>query len=108
MQRRRTTPADFLAWTAVFVLVASAGFAVGLRWLERQELAPPPPFVGTDCIDGKLAFLKDAELDRAELVAVGSSVTMRNLDLAVFARSGSVPLNAAPCYLYAGQTAFLA
>jgi hypothetical protein len=74
-----------------------------------EDRLPPPPFTATRCIDDKFRFLHEHDLAGVNLVAVGSSVTMHNLDLAVLRDRipGVVPLNAAPCHLHVDQTAYM-
>lgn len=85
------------------------GFAGMLGMLARLEMLPPPPFTGNVCIDEKFKFLAKHDLRGVDLVAVGSSVTWRNLDVAAFRRAGLAyrPLNAAPCYLHMSETVYL-
>ncbi|MFC3125599.1 hypothetical protein ACFOD4_11035 [Pseudoroseomonas globiformis] len=102
-----------LRFLSAFALLVLAGFGAiaGAHWLlARQDLLPPPPLAATDCIDGKFAELRTIDLTSPNLIAIGSSATWRNLDLAAIARRlpGATPYNAAPCYLHIDQTAFLA
>ncbi|MGF1642969.1 MAG: hypothetical protein ACFCUJ_04945 [Thiotrichales bacterium] len=96
----------------VFAVLAGLGFAViaaGHWLLARADLLPPPPVVANACIDKKLAYLTEVDLSIPSVVAIGSSTTLRNLDMRVFERRlGRTALNAAPCYLYMDQTAVLA
>ena len=84
-------------------------FAGMLGILARLQMLPPPPFTGTACMDEKFKFLAEHDVRRVDLMAVGSSVTWRNLDVAAFRRTGLAyrPLNAAPCYLHMSETAYL-
>lgn len=93
-------------WSLVVLVVAVSGGFV----LDRLQRLPPVPLTATNCIDEKFKFLHEAALEDVTLLAVGSSATWRNLALAevVHARPEIRPLNAAPCYLYMNQTAFLA
>ncbi|PZN34531.1 MAG: hypothetical protein DIU71_02320 [Proteobacteria bacterium] len=77
--------------------------------LEQAERLPPPPFTATTCIDNKFEFLHDSNLERVNFIAVGSSVTLHNVDLSVIAQRFPHlrPINAAPCHLYVDQTKFL-
>jgi hypothetical protein len=90
------------------VLLLSVG-AAGLWGLHRTGRLPAPPITATNCIDEKFKFLHDADLDDRNLVAVGSSVTWRNLDFATTEGRWPQmrPINAAPCYLKVHETAFL-
>jgi hypothetical protein len=95
----------FILWCALFLVLGGAGLA-GLSAVGRL---PAPPVTATNCIDEKFKFMHDTEIRNPGLIAVGSSVTWRNLDFSVFAEhyGGEVePLNAAPCFLYVNQTAF--
>jgi hypothetical protein len=104
---------DSLRFLLVFLCVTLFGIATAtaaLLALKREGLLPAPPIAGTGCIDEKLLRLRDAPLADRTLLAVGSSATWRNLDLAVLERRfpGTRAFNAAPCYLHVDQTAFLA
>jgi len=90
------------------VLALAAAFLV---LLDRIGRLPAPPLTATNCIDEKFKFLHETDLRSPALVAVGSSVTWRNLDLSVLEAGDGRPadaLNAAPCYLHVHETAFLA
>lgn len=92
------------------VLLGFAAFAAAHVALKRKGLLPAPPLTATNCIDEKLASLRGLPLEDRTLVAVGSSATWRNLDMAVFERRfpGTRAYNAAPCYLHIDQTAYFA
>ena len=95
----------FILWCALFLVLGGAGLAC----LSALGRLPAPPVTATNCIDEKFKFMHDTEIRNPGLIAVGSSVTWRNLDFSVFAEhyGGEVePLNAAPCFLYVNQTAF--
>lgn len=95
----------FIAGSMVWL----AMFYGGLWVLRSTDRLAPPPVSGTWCIDSRLAWLKDnPEWKNAELIAVGSSVTWRNLDFDVVSGSerGRV-VNAAPCFLTVNQTRYL-
>lgn len=83
-------------------------FALALAGLDQVGRLPPPPLTANVCIDEKFRFLSQQDLKDVDLIAVGSSVTWRNLDLAVVKKAGlsKHPLNAAPCYLHAGETTY--
>jgi hypothetical protein len=96
-----------------FSLVASTVALLGLGasalWtLDRFDSLPPPPITGTNCIDEKFKFLRENLADW-NLVAIGSSVTWRNLNFA--AVEGRIPdlrpVNGAPCHVRIHETAFL-
>lgn len=90
------------------VLLGFGAFVAVHLALAREGLLPAPPLTATNCIDGKLAALRGLPLEDRTLVALGSSATWRNLDMAVFERRfpGTRAYNAAPCYLYMDQTAY--
>ncbi|GJD97919.1 hypothetical protein [Methylobacterium iners] len=94
-----------VVWIAAFL---SSG-SIALWMLNRAGHLPPPPLTATNCIDEKFKFLHETTLTDRNLIAVGSSVTWRNLDFsAVDGRWKSLrPVNAAPCYLQIHQTAYL-
>ncbi|MCI0752620.1 hypothetical protein [Teichococcus vastitatis] len=103
-------PARFL-WCFLLLVLIGLGAITGAHWLlAKQDLLAPPPLAATDCIDGKLAELRDAQLEDRTLLALGSSATLRNLDMPALqaALPASRAYNAAPCYLHIDQTAFLA
>ncbi len=101
-------PVAFLQFFALAVLSGLAVFVMAHFALAREGLLPPPPYVATDCIDNKLDALARRDLSEVSFLAVGSSATLRNLDMSVFKTSlGVEPLNAAPCFLQVDQTAFL-
>jgi hypothetical protein len=93
-----------------FAMVATgiSAFAVALALLDGLDMLPPPPVTGTTCMDEKFKFLADRDLSEVDLIAVGSSVTWRNLDVTAFQRSGLArhPINAAPCYLHVSETVY--
>ena len=112
MLRRRRTLARPTLFLVVFGLTSMAGLlaiaAVHLLLASRNVLAPPP-YVATWCIDQKLDFLARSDLEEVELAAIGSSGAWRNLDMTVFVDDlGLNSINAAPCLLFASQTAYLA
>src|SRR3954451_9264731 len=96
----------FILWCALFLVLGG----VGLAALAAMDRLPAPPVTATSCIDEKFKFLHETEIRNPGLLAVGSSVTWRNLDLSIFAEhygKDLEPLNAAPCFLYVNQTAYL-
>jgi len=96
----------FILWCALFLVLGGVGLAV----LAAMDRLPAPPVTATNCIDEKFKFLHETEIRNPGLLAVGSSVTWRNLDLSIFAEhygKDLEPLNAAPCFLYVNQTAYL-
>lgn len=84
------------------------GFATLLWLLGRIGVLPPPPLTANACMDEKFKFLAERDLRGTDLIAVGSSVTWRNLDVGRFERAGlaTKALNAAPCYLHLSETAY--
>ena len=96
----------FFATLSVF-LIGCLGIAM---WLKQQNILAAPPLVAEYCIDEKFEFLRDHDLERSGFVTIGSSSSWLNIDLSVMDERlpGSRPLNAAPCYFYANQTAFYA
>jgi len=106
---KASAAARFNMTFAATLVALTAGFALMLACLERLDSLPPPPFTATTCIDEKFKFLSEQPLQQIDLIAVGSSVTWRNLDMAAFKEAGLAdrPLNAAPCYLHASETTFL-
>jgi hypothetical protein len=92
------------------VLLGFAGFGAGLLALRGKGLLSAPPLAATYCIDSKFRDMRGAPLGDRTLVAVGSSATWRNLDMPAFERRfpDTRAYNAAPCFLHADQTAYLA
>ncbi len=81
--------------------------------LEKHEVLPAPPLSYTNCIDEKLKFLHElppGKLENADVAAVGSSTTLRNLDFDAWlrVRPDTRPVNLAPCFLHIDQTAYFA
>ena len=97
---------QFVIGFFAFVLLAIAGVSVALPLLDRAGMLPPPPLTANACIDEKFKFLAENDLGDVDLIAVGSSVTWRNLDMTAFKKAGLAkrPLNAAPCYLHLSET----
>lgn len=102
----------FSRFNAMLLACSIGLLAVGagaLLALDHADRLPPPPITATNCIDEKFKFLHDTSLEGRNLIAVGSSVTWRNLDFsAIEPRWRHLrPVNAAPCYLQIHQTAYL-
>jgi hypothetical protein len=96
----------FLIWCGFFLALSGAGLVI----LASLDRLPSPPITATDCIDEKFRFLHETPIRHPNLLAVGSSVTWRNLDFSFFEEyygDEVQPLNAAPCFLYINQTAYL-
>ena len=100
----RFTLAYFAFIGAFLILGIASIYALG-----RTGHLPPPPLTATSCIDEKFKFIREHADSEPDLLAVGSSVTWRNLDFSVAGRVGnfSQPLNGAPCYLHIHETAWL-
>jgi len=100
----------FLEYLVTFLALGVLALLGMLYVLNAIGSLPPPPVTATYCIDEKFKFLAERDLDDVDLLAVGSSVTWRNLDMTPFAAKGIAerPINAAPCYLHMDQVAFLA
>lgn len=85
-------------------------FYGALAALDAVHRLSPPPVQGTWCIDSRFAWLRQhPEWQNAEIIAVGSSVTWRNLDFSVLpsdAKERGV-VNAAPCFLTVNQVRYL-
>ena len=99
----------FLEYLVTFLALGVLALLGMLYVLNAIGSLPPPPVTATYCIDEKFKFLAERDLDDVDLLAVGSSVTWRNLDMQPFVARGVAerPLNAAPCYLHMDQIAFL-
>jgi hypothetical protein len=95
-----------IAWSLLFI--ASGTFSIWI--LNLVGHLPAPPLTATFCIDEKFKFMREAVARKPNLLAVGSSVTWRNLDFSTLRNAGEKsvrPLNGAPCYLKVHETAFL-
>jgi len=99
----------FLGYLIAFLALGAVTFLAMLYGLKAADSLPAAPLTGTYCIDEKFKFLAEQDLENTDLLAVGSSVTWRNLDLRPFVTGGlsKHPLNAAPCYLHMHQMVFL-
>ncbi|MCW3058392.1 MAG: hypothetical protein JWQ02_213, partial [Capsulimonas sp.] len=100
----------YLGAFAAGVILSVASFYAALGVLRALDRLPPPPVSGTWCIDRRFAWLRDnAYWKNADLIAVGSSATLRNLNFGVIpseAQKRGV-VNAAPCFLSVNQTRYL-
>jgi hypothetical protein len=102
----------YLLWFGGGLLLGALVFVATIALLAASRRLPAPPVSGTYCIDEKLAWLKN-NLDTfaSNMVAVGSSLTWRNLDFSVLSADARSALggvvNAAPCFLRANQTRFM-
>jgi hypothetical protein len=99
---------QFVAGVFAVLGLTIATFAVILGALDRVGRLPPPPLAGNVCVNEKFKFLAGRDIGGTDLIAVGSSVTWRNLDMAAFERNrlAARPLNAATCYLQLGQVSY--
>lgn len=99
----------FLEYLVTFLALGVLGLLGLFYVLNAIGSLPPPPVTATYCIDEKFKFLAERDLDDVDLLAVGSSVTWRNLDMQSFVTRGVAerPLNAAPCYLHMDQVTVL-
>lgn len=101
------------AYLAAFVgaTVLSVGlFYATLGVLRVTDRLPPPPISGTWCIDSRFTWLRDNPgWKNADLIAVGSSATLRNLNFGVVSSKAQERrvVNAAPCFLTVNQTRYL-
>lgn len=96
-----------------FLLMLVAGLALLLGsagYFRHRGVLPPTPVTGTPCIDVKFDYLREHSIADATLLAVGSSVTWRNLDMAAIEQTVPAvrPVNAAMCYVHVHQTAYWA
>lgn len=113
MHQRMSTDAALSSRYARAYLVAFVGgvasslilFFCMLGLLGAIDRLPPPPVSGTWCIDSRFAWLRrEEQWKRVGLAAVGSSTTLRNIDLSV---AGLDVVNVAPCFLTINQTRYL-
>lgn len=100
----RYTVAYFACIGAFLMLGIASVHALG-----RAGHLPPPPLTATSCIDEKFKFIREHANAEPDLLAVGSSVTWRNLDFSIVTNVSNFrqPLNGAPCYLHIHETAWL-
>lgn len=92
------------------VLAVFLAFSAALFVLAKKNVLPPPPMTATYCIDSKFEWALTNDFHDADLIAVGSSATWRNLDTPQFETAGLArkARNMAPCYLNMHQTAHYA
>ncbi|MDF3073758.1 MAG: hypothetical protein K0S54_1425 [Alphaproteobacteria bacterium] len=100
----RFTLIYFCCIGAFLILGIASVYALG-----RMGHLPPPPLTATSCIDEKFKFMREHADAEPDLLAIGSSVTWRNLDFSILAAVSDFrqPLNGAPCYLHVHETAWL-
>ncbi|ARP99842.1 hypothetical protein [Pseudorhodoplanes sinuspersici] len=99
----------------LIAFVAGSIIAVSLLWgliiaLSAFDRLPSPPVSGTWCIDSRFAWMKRTpQWKDARIIAVGSSVTWRNLDFEVTSAETKKQgvFNFAPCFLTMNQTRYL-
>ncbi|GLQ57953.1 hypothetical protein [Devosia nitrariae] len=106
---RRSGGVAFIVTFAIGAIGTVLFAAAAIAALGAVDRLPAPPVNGTWCIDEKLAWMRaNPELLESGVIAVGSSVTWRNLSF------GEIPLkereavggvaNLAPCFLRINQT----
>jgi len=92
-----------LALTTAMMLTLAAGVGV---LASRGNLAAPP-LAATDCIDEKLALMREVDLAGVRIIGTGSSAAWRNLAASEFEQASGIPaFNAGLCLLHVNQTAF--
>jgi hypothetical protein len=109
--RVRSVANRYLAAFAATLILSFVGFYLMLGALASVGWLPAPPVSGTGCIDEKLAWLRNhREKLRSGVIAVGSSVTWRDLDFSALPeetrRASGGTINAAPCFLQLSQIRF--
>jgi len=89
-------------------MTGMAVFVGLLLGLDFAGLKPPPAFTNSHCIDAKLEFLRRHPPLKPTHLVVGSSIALRNIDTAAFARDNPQvrALNGAFCGLAMNQSAF--
>ncbi|WP_152048259.1 hypothetical protein [Aureimonas psammosilenae] len=110
MCRINTNPCvRFLVAFFCTIFATTVAFSALMLTLAAAKSLPAPPLTGTSCIDEKFKFLANNKLDDVDFIAVGSSLTWRNVDVRAFEQHGLAKkaVNAAPCFLQISQTAFL-
>lgn len=85
------------------ILTLAAGVGVVA---SRGNLAAPP-LAATDCIDEKLALIREVDFAGIKVIGTGSSAAWRNLAASEFEHASGIPaFNAGLCLLHVNQTAF--
>tara|TARA_R110000796_G_scaffold206321_5_gene322659 strand:- start:3043 stop:4053 length:1011 start_codon:yes stop_codon:yes gene_type:complete len=100
------TASGWFRYVALTFILLFAVAIAGFKILGANSLLPPPPLVGTPCIDVKLEFLRYSDLSEVNLAGVGSSATWRNLEMAPFLGDDRKVINAAPCHLRIHETSY--
>jgi hypothetical protein len=100
----------YLGAFLVAAAVSVTSFYGAVAVLHALDRLSPPPVAGTWCIDSRFTWLRhDRRWKQANLIAVGSSTTWRNLDFEVLPAEmkhrGAV--NAAPCFLTVNQVRYM-
>jgi len=92
---------------AALALLSFSGLLVALHF---KGVLPPPAISNSECVDGKLAFLRKNNPGNPNLLIIGSSVAWRHFDssVATTMAPGTAPLNGGFCGLRANQIAFTA
>src|SRR5690606_2462792 len=92
----------FLEYFVGLLALGVLAFLAMLYVLNAAGSLPAAPITATYCIDEKFKYLAEQDLDDVDVLAVGSSVTWRNLDMRPLVARGLAdnPINAAPCYLH--------
>jgi hypothetical protein len=81
--------------------------AAGVGVVASRGNLVAPPLAATDCIDEKLALIREIDLSGVRLIGTGSSAAWRNLSASEFERASGIPaFNAGLCLLHVNQTAF--
>jgi hypothetical protein len=111
--RARSVASRYLGAFAITFILSFVAFYLVIGVLAFVDRLPAPPVSGTYCIDEKLVWLKDhRDKLQSGVIAVGSSVTMRDLDFSALPeetrRASGGTINAAPCFLQLSQTRFFA
>ena len=102
--RARGYLAAYIAATVLSVVL----FCAALGVLRAMDRLPPTPVSGMWCIDSRFTWLREhPDWKNAQLLAVGSAATFRNLDFGVVSQERGVVNAAAPCFLTMNQSRYL-
>jgi len=104
------TYGKYMAAVALSVACCLVLYYASLLTLKLTGNLPPPALANNLCTDEKLSFMRDNPSLSPNLLAIGSSVTLRHLDGATIARlsPGTKLLNGGFCGLSASQSVFVA